>query len=178
MKMADKDARLPARRQQGGVFSADEFFRNPFAAMRRMHDDMDRAFAGMWGQESGGGWSPAIEVKQRDGNYIVCAELPGLKQEDVHVEVTDEGLAIHGERKHEHEEDRGGFHHTERRYGSFYRMIPLPDGANADQAHAEFKDGVLEVKMPITEPKSRSRSIPIGSQQGQGTGEKNPSKAA
>lgn len=150
--------------------SPSEFFSNPFAAMRRMHEDMDRMLAqALTGSRPEGGrsegglsmWSPAIETKQRGNDLIVCAELPGLKPEEVQVEVTDDALVIQGERRQEQTSDEGGVHHTERRYGRFYRAIPLPEGVNADQAKAEFHDGVLEVTVPIPEQQSRRRQIPI-----------------
>ena len=144
--------------------------------MRRMHEDMDRVFAqalggtggGMMSAGEGGGaggglasWSPAIEVKQKGNDLVVCAELPGLKPEEVRVEVNEDALVIEGERRQEQSNDQGGVHSTERRYGRFYRVIPLPQGANADQAKAEFRDGVLEVTVPIPGQQSRRRQIPV-----------------
>ena len=124
---------------------------------------MDRAFSEFSGSNNGDTslWTPAIEVSQRDGQYVVHAELPGLKPEDVKVEVLDDALVIEGERKYEHEEDRGGVHRTERRYGRFYRAIPLPEGANADQARARFENGVLEVMIPVSQQQSDRRQIPV-----------------
>jgi len=125
---------------------------------------MDRAFAGTFGLTGESGlWSPAIEVRERDGNLEVAAELPGMKKEDVKVECTDDGLVIEGERRQEHEDTHHGFHRSERSYGHFYRMIPLPQGAQTDKANAEFKDGLLQVRVPIPESKRQSRQIPIGS---------------
>ena len=68
--------------------------------------------------------------------------------DDVKVEVTEDAVTVQGERRREHEEERGGVYRSERSYGSFYRVIPLPDGAIPDQAKATFKDGVLEIRMP------------------------------
>ncbi len=130
-----------------------------------MNEEMERMFGDFGfgrGQDQGHPWSPAVEVAERDGTYIVCAELPGLKPEEVHVEVTDDALVLHGERKSEHEENRGGVHRTERRYGHFYRSIPLPQGVNADQVRAQFRDGVLEVSMPAPQ-QSRRRQVQIES---------------
>jgi HSP20 family protein len=140
------------------------FSMNPFAMMRRMNQEMDRMFANAWGGAGQGGgalWSPAIEVRQQGDNLTVCAELPGLNKDDVKVEASDEGLVIRGERKQEHEERREGMYRSERSYGSFYRVVPLPDGANVDQARAEFKNGVLEVSIPVPQQQQRSREIPI-----------------
>ena len=151
-------------------FTPGEFFANPFAAVRRMHEDMDRMFAGAFGQQAGGGamgglgsWVPALEVTERDNEVCVCAELPGLRPEDVKIEITDDALVIEGERKQEREEEHGGRFHSERRYGRFYRTVPLPEGANADQARADFKDGELRVTVPVQRPESKRRQIPISS---------------
>ena len=147
--------------------SPNEFFStNPFSLMRRMSEEMDRAFGHAYGQTSGGrggGWFPAVEVAEQNGQLQVHAELPGLRPEDVKVEITDEALIIHGERKHEHEHREGQSYHSERHYGHFYREIALPPGVHAEQAKAQFRDGVLEVNVPIAEEANRRREIPITS---------------
>jgi len=143
-----------------------EFFNNPFSVMRRFREEMDCVFGRSFGEDSvgnGGVGAPAIEVTQQNGNLKVHAELAGLKPEDVKLEVTDDSLIIEGERKYEHEEkDKGGVYRSERRYGKFYRQIPLPEGANVDQANAQFNNGVLEVTLPVPERKTNRREIPIG----------------
>jgi len=156
--------------------SAAEFFNNPFSAMRRMHDDMDRMFAQVFGSaggglmnagqgSSGGGlsaWSPAIEVQRRGSELMVTAELPGLKPDEVHVEINQDALVIQGERRQEQSSDEGGMHRSERRYGRFYRAVPLPEGASADQVKAAFHDGVLEITVPLPkQQESPNRRIPI-----------------
>jgi HSP20 family protein len=134
----------------------------PFELMRRMSDEMDRMFQGWGAPTSGSGmWTPAVEVRERDGRLIVSAELPGLNKDDVKVEATDEGLVIQGERRQEHEERQGGVYRSERSYGSFRRVIPLPDDAQLDQAQARFEKGVLEVAIPVPQSSTRRRQIPI-----------------
>jgi HSP20 family protein len=138
----------------------------PFSLMRRFSEEMDQFFHNAFGRSQGGSptaWSPAVDVRERDGKIEVVAELPGIKKEDVRLEVRDEGLILEGEKHDEREETSQGIHRVERSYGHFYRMIPLPQGAQADQAKAEFKDGLLTVRIPLAESKQRSRSIPIGS---------------
>jgi HSP20 family protein len=149
--------------------SAGDFFSNPFAAMRRMHDEMDRMMADVFGGRAGagsmgglGGWSPAVEVSEKENELHVCAELPGLKPEEVKVEVTDEALVIEGERKQEHEANQGGRWHSERSYGRFYRAIPLPEGAHGEKARADFKNGELHITVPVERAQSKRRQIPIG----------------
>jgi len=147
-------------------FWTPEFFAaNPFQLMRRFAEQMDRAFTGDWmpdfAPEGAGMWSPAIDLSERDGKLIVHADLPGLKKEDVKVEAIDNSLIIQGERRQEHRENDRGYRRSERSYGSFCRTIPLPEGAQTEQARAEFKDGVLEVSVPIPAAQKRSREIPI-----------------
>jgi len=138
---------------------------SPFQFMRRMTEEMDRVFDRVFGDFAGSHrsarasdfgdahtpqqaiWAPRIEAFQNDSRFVVRAELPGLKKEDVNVNVTDQAIILEGQRKSEQEEHREGFYHTERSYGSFYRAIPLPEGTITDSAEARFKDGVLEVTM-------------------------------
>ena len=148
-----------------------EAYLNPFSLMRRLSDEMDRAFATSFGLPLTGRtgiedmqWIPPVEVTERDNNLMVIAELPGLRKEDVKLEVTNEGLVIQGERRREQEEKGRGFYRSERSYGSFYRMVPLPEGIDADKAKAQFKDGILEVEIPLPESMQRKRKeIPIKS---------------
>lgn len=142
---------------RGGLFGV-----NPFALMRQFTEDMDRMF-GQAPRVTGDGttWSPAIEVKQKEGKLFVTAELPGLKKEDVKVHIEGDTLVVEGERKQEKEEKREGYYHSERSYGKFYRSIPLPEGAKLDQTAAQFNNGVLEVTVPIPEVKSKSQEVPI-----------------
>jgi len=129
----------------------------PFSFMQRMQDEMERFFGA--GRE-GGAWWPAMEVTEKEGKMIIRTDLPGIDKNDVKVELTDGSLTIRGERKREQQEEKQGFHRSERSYGSFFRSIPLPEGSNPDQAKAQFKDGVLEVTIPIPES-HRARTIPI-----------------
>jgi HSP20 family protein len=145
----------------------DELFSmSPFTLMRRFTEDLDRMFSGVGGTGSRevGLWAPPIDVRESSGNLVIAAELPGLNKEDVKVEVHEDAVVIQGERKRESEEERGGVHRSERVYGSFYREIPLPEGAKADQAKAQFNNGVLEVTIPIPESQQRKpRQISIES---------------
>ena len=150
---------LPAREYARDIF-------NPFSMLRRLTEEMDRAFGTSFGLGRGfgetGTWLPPIEVRERDNNLEIYAELPGMNKEDVKVEVTAEGIMIEGEKKREREVEQGGIHTTERSYGHFARMIPLPEGAEAEKAKAEFKNGVLQVRVPYPEEHRKSRRIPIG----------------
>jgi HSP20 family protein len=132
---------------------------NPFALIRQFAEEMDRTFAPT--PNGGGQWCPTIEVKVKEGKLLVTAELPGVKKEDVKVNITEGTLTLEGERKEEKEEKREGYYHSERSYGKFFRSIPLPEAAKTEQATAEFKDGVLEITVPVPEVKEKSQQIPI-----------------
>lgn len=141
------------------LFRGSLFGLNPFALMRQFTDDMDRTFGQL--PNGGAAWRPAVEVKQQEGKLLVTAELPGVKKDDVKVNVTDNILTLEGERKQEKEEKREGYYHSERSYGKFLRSIPLPEGAKTEQVAAQFKDGLLEISVPIPEAKEKSKQIPI-----------------
>src|SRR5690242_18941701 len=114
--------------------------------MRRVDEDVDRFFAGFaFGRgRSGKDWVTQMETFRRGDNFVVRADLPGLKKDDVKVEVDNGFLTISGERCEEHECDRDDLYRSERSYGRFFRAIPLPDGVNEEQCDATFNDGVLE----------------------------------
>jgi HSP20 family protein len=166
------ESRVPERRSEGGLrsrgfdpffLSPSDFFSNPFSAMRRISDEMDRAFGqflGQGGAETMAGF-PAIEVAEHGGQLSIHADVPGLKPEDVKVEVTEDSLIIRGERKSEHEHRGENIYRSERQYGSFYRQIPLPQGANTEQAKANFTNGVLEISVPVSQEASKRREIPV-----------------
>jgi HSP20 family protein len=165
-----------ANRQQQGLGSYRSTPRNepvsPFAFMQRFMSDMDSLFGDFGFGESGlpsrwrtGGanmWLPQIDVTTRDGQLLVHADLPGLKQEDVRLSVRDGVLTVAGERQDKHEENRGGVYRRERSYGSFSREIALPEGIEPESIKASFENGVLEVTMPVPKEQSpQGRSIPI-----------------
>jgi HSP20 family protein len=143
------------------LFRGNVFGNNPFGLMRQFSDDMNRFFGSEQPKE--GFWTPAIDVKQTGDKLVVTADLPGLKKDDVKVNVTDQTLTLEGERKEEKEEKREGYYHSERRYGKFFRSIPLPAGAKIDSAVAEFKDGVLQITVQVPEMKKEDagKSVPI-----------------
>ncbi len=160
--------------RQGAYFpnlSGDLFSLSPFALLREMTDLMDRSYsgpaasapAGQSARRGLGVWAPALEVREKDNNLVVCADLPGIDPNDVKIEIENDMLVIQGERKREHQEEREGWHHSERSYGSFYRTIALPEGAKTENAKADFHNGVLEVTVPIEQPKSNRRQIQIES---------------
>jgi HSP20 family protein len=181
--MAEKDQAV-AKREERRIARRDPFggAGSPFQMLERLAEDMDRIFEdfGMgrglaarrgrgWLQSPFGAsseewetWAPQIDMFHRNNELVVRADLPGLTKEDVKVDVAEDSVTIQGERKREQEEEREGVYRSERAYGSFYRVIPLPEGTIADQAKATFKDGVLEVTMPAPpEQVRRGRRVEI-----------------
>jgi HSP20 family protein len=140
---------------------------NPFTIMRRVSEELDRAFglkSDIMGQPAfyPTMWSPELEVFERDNKFFVRVDLPGLTKEDVKIEATHDELTIEGERKAEKEEKEQGFYRTERTYGSFYRRIHVPEHVKAENAVATFKNGVLEIEMPaIPLPEVKKRTVDI-----------------
>jgi HSP20 family protein len=135
--------------------------------MRRLTEDMDRMF---YGRSRAGAadtgsdlttWVPPLEVREENGQLVISTEIPGVDPNDVKVEVRDDSLVIRGERKRDWEGDEQGVHRSERSYGAFYREIPLPESAKVDQAKADFRNGVLEVRVPVPESQRKTREIPI-----------------
>lgn len=151
---------------------------SPFTFMRRFSEEMDRLFEDFgfgrgWvapGLERGldrlgtltsGAWAPQVEVLERDNRLIVRADLPGMTKDDINVDIDENSLVIRGERKSEQEENEGGYYRSERSYGTFYRRIPLPAGVHADEARADFQNGVLEVSIAAPEKEQTRRRLEI-----------------
>jgi HSP20 family protein len=105
-------------------------------------------------------WAPAVDISEDDKEFVIKAELPGIKREEVKVTVEDGVLSISGERKTEKEEKNKKLHRVERSYGSFLRSFSLPEGADASKVNAEFADGVLSVRLAKT-PKSQPKTIEV-----------------
>ena len=97
---------------------------------------------------AGGTWMPAVDIIEDEKEFLVKAELPEIKRDDVHVSVENGVLTIRGERKLEKEEKNKRYHRTERSYGSFTRSFSLPEGADSNNVRADFKDDLLQVHLP------------------------------
>ncbi|HEX9400380.1 MAG TPA: Hsp20/alpha crystallin family protein [Anaeromyxobacter sp.] len=168
---------LARRGYDPGALASAGFITSPFSLMRRMMDDLDRMFEEV-GFGPGGGamgrrelqrapsrreaiWAPSVDVFERNGKLVVRADLPGLKKDDVRVEVAEGALVIEGERREEREFEGGGVYRAERVQGSFQRVIPLPEGVDTESAEARFESGVLEVSLRLSEEKGRGRRIEI-----------------
>jgi HSP20 family protein len=171
MREESDSQRPPARQSESrGLRRWDPAYgasMNPFDWMDQMFDQMAHGLgfprvSGLGrfpssGLGRTGTWSPRIETLQKGDTFVVRAELPGLRKDDVNVEVTDDAIMIRGERRNEHEEEREGYWRSEREYGEFVRTIPLPDGVIAENPQAAFRDGVLEITMPCA-PRSAGKA--------------------
>src|ERR1700737_5242824 len=161
--------------------------------MRRISDEMDRlfdsfgfgrsAFPSEFGQGpqarfgdlegTSAWWAPHVDVVERDGKLLISADLPGVKKEDVKVEINQDSVTIQGQRHQERTSSDRGYYQSERSYGSFYRTIPLPEGANTESASATFRDGVLQIEEQAPSQQARGRTLEIKDASGTTAGSKN-----
>lgn len=134
---------------------------NPYSELQRVRDDFARLFGPVFPWQSTDQFShsiPSVDVRETDTHVIVAADVPGVDPDDLDVTITDEALTIRGEVKQEQNTEQSGFRRIERRVGSFQRVIPFPVTVEHDQAVADCRNGVLEVRVPKADP-GHSRSI-------------------
>jgi HSP20 family protein len=131
---------------------------DPFASLDDMFSRMPGAF-GRWPRLSGegdtAGWSPSVDISETDTEYLLKAQLPAVKREDVHVTYDDGMLTISGERKHEKEQRDEKFHRIESFHGAFSRSFTLPEKIEAGSIRADAKDGVITVHVPKSKVEAR-----------------------
>ena len=141
----------------------------PWGLLRRFHDDVNQLFGESQVAASAEGdrsrivtsnWTPAVDIKEEDGRFVLKADVPGVDPKDIDVTMEDGVLTIKGERRYESEDEANGYKRVERSYGTFYRSFSLPDTANAEDITAKGKDGVLEVVIPKLE-KVQPRRITV-----------------
>lgn len=127
----------------------------PFNLLRQMTDEFDRMFEEPWGffrlptTIQTANWAPKVDIVTKDNKLVTRIDLPGMKKEDVSVELSDGVLTLSGERKKEVKEEKDNYFREEREYGSFCRRVPLPKGVKPDDVKASFTNGVLEVIVPL-----------------------------
>ena len=131
--------------------------------------EFDRLFGSLFdnGGRQAQRWVPAMDLIEADDHFVLKADLPGLAEDDVAIEVQDNVLTISGSREAEHERKEKGWYRLERSYGSFNRSLTLPDGVDADKVEANFDRGVLEIRVPKPEER-KPRRISIGGTNGNG----------
>lgn len=118
----------------------------------RMHREMDRMFEDFFGRAAAGGaglmLKPSVDIRESKKAYKISVEVPGIDADDIDLHVDGDTLVISGEKRQESEDDDEGFHRIERRYGQFRRVLTLPADADAEHIEADFKKGVLRIRVP------------------------------
>lgn len=143
---------------------------DPYRELGTLQDRMNRMFSGLQGWRpdddvmTQGSWIPAVDIfRAASGDIVLKAELPGLSREDIDLRVENNTLTLRGERKFTDEVKQEQYHRIERAYGTFSRSFSLPDTIDTSKVHADFKDGVLTVTMPIREEqKPKQIQVEIG----------------
>jgi len=143
----------------------------PVAEMGTIQNEMNRLFNTFFDQPAPTGrggatsrrWTPAMDLVETGDHYLLRADLPGLSDDDVNIQLQDSVLTISGERNAEHDENEEGYFRLERAFGSFARSLTLPDGVDPDGVQAHFDRGVLEIRIPKPEQKKpRQVQITVG----------------
>ena len=148
---------------------------DPVRELDSLQGDMNRLFDGFFQNRTGSGaghrrWIPAMDLAETEDHLVLRADLPGVSEDDVDIEIKDGVLTVTGERKAEHEEKSEGFYRVERAFGSFSRSLSLPQGIDASAVSASFDRGVLEVRIPKPAERKATR-VEIGQGSVEGTGE-------
>jgi HSP20 family protein len=145
----------------------------PVRELSSLQSEMNRVFNSFFDTTttSGAGngparrWVPAMDLVETEDHFVLRADLPGLEEADINLEVEDNVLTLSGERKAEHEEQREGYYRVERSFGAFRRSLTLPEGVDPEGVTAAFERGVLEVRIPKPEErKPRRVAIKLGDQ--------------
>jgi HSP20 family protein len=136
----------------------------PTRELQTIQQEVNRLFGAAFDSQTRNGslrrWIPSMGLVEEKDEFVLRADLPGVDEADVKVELEDGVLTISGERKSEHEERRGGYHRIERASGSFSRSLTVPEGIDPDAVKASFEKGVLEVRVPKPEAQ-KPRRVPI-----------------
>ena len=136
--------------------------RKTWAPLLDFHRDIDNLFDSFFAPFAHGSlkdtaWSPAVDVYEDDDKFTLSAELPGMTEKDIRIDIENNTLTIQGERKQEKEVKKGRYHKVERTYGAFCRSFQLPSNVKADKIKARYKDGLLEVTLPKVEESKPKR---------------------
>jgi HSP20 family protein len=142
----------------------------PVREISSIQSEMNRLFNSFFDTPTANGgsaparrWIPAMDLVETENDFVLRADLPGLSDDDVSIEVEDNVLTISGERKAEHEERKEGYYRVERSFGRFSRSLTLPEGVDPEAVQASFEHGVLEVHVPKPEAKKpRKVAITVG----------------
>ena len=140
---------------------------NPYQESTNWHHDMDDLFRRFFPAEndeteSTNTWLPAMEAFEKNGEYVIRADVPGMNPTEIEVSVLNDALTLRGERKREKEAKEKEYHYSETSYGRFERTLALPKGVDPEKIKARFENGVLEVSMPLPQPPT-GKKVPIES---------------
>jgi HSP20 family protein len=172
-KKDDDGKTRPAEQQQQATqaIARSVATTGPFAIVRQLFEDLEQMWSGVrrpvGGRMNVAAFVPQIEIAERDDKIFVKADLPGVAPDDIEVTLRDDALIIEGERHSEHEQQQGNVWRSERVYGGFRRVIPLPEGVDPNSVEAQFNNGVLEVSLATPHKESGGRKVEIRSQQRQ-----------
>lgn len=146
-------------RQKGGEMSRDLLPWSPWREMMSMREALDR-FSEEPSSKQTGFFHPTVGIRETPKHMVIEVDIPGVKEEDVSLEIEDDKLIIRGERKHSEETKKEDYYHLESSYGSFSRVIALPNYVEAGKAQAEVKNGLLEIYIPKVKPR-QPKKIPV-----------------
>ncbi|MEZ5445370.1 MAG: Hsp20/alpha crystallin family protein [Gammaproteobacteria bacterium] len=139
----------------------------PWDAFSQVRDEVNRLLKAQLDEQEGDNprvvtshWVPAVDIREEQTGFVIYADLPGVKVDDIEITMEKGVLTVRGERNPENESDGAGFRRIERSRGTFYRRFSLPDSADADRIQAKSRDGVLEIFIPKQE-KSRPRKVAV-----------------
>ncbi len=138
---------------------------NPWLGFREIEEQLDRLLGGTssQGPECRVAWTPAVDLQERESEYVLRADLPGLTKEDITLTVEEDVVTLKGSRKEQKDEPVKGYHRIERAFGEFSRAFRIPSGIDAGKVEAKFEHGVLEVKLPKPETaKPKQIEVTIG----------------
>jgi HSP20 family protein len=157
-------------RDSRGSRSGASWGENAVSGLLQISREVDRAIESFFARRSGSAanrgasslWAPSVDVRREGESVVIHADLPGVPRDSIKIECTSDGITLSGQRQETRtERDRdSGYYFSERSYGSFHRHIPLPEGAQTEQAKAVMRDGVLEIKVPVSRDHKR-RQIEI-----------------
>lgn len=141
---------------------------SPWQALQQLREQMDGIIGSMF-TGAPGEWSPPVDLEERDNEVILTAELPGMRPEDIDIEIDGNTLTLRGEKKEEQKREEGERYFYERQYGSFVRRLTLPQSVDPDRTRARFENGILRITLPKKEG-TRGKRVQIEGAEGAARG--------
>lgn len=155
-------ARNPLTAQRGGFLGGLEPLNSLHREMNRLFDEVMGSGLPMGAPGGGTVMDARMDVAETDREIRICAEMPGVAEEDIDVSLSDDVLTIRGEKRFDKKDEKENYHFIERAYGTFQRSLRLPYRVNPEQVRATFENGVLTVTLPKTGERERTRRIQVG----------------